>query len=53
MVEQLDVAISTLHKESQEAYWLRLFIAAIEWEMAMAELAALRPKRALLVRHWA
>ena len=34
LVEQLDVAISTLRKESREVDWLRDFIATIEWEMA-------------------
>ena len=39
LVEQLDVATSALCEESQEAYRLRLSIAATKQETAMVELA--------------
>ena len=39
LVEQLDVANSTLREESQEADRLRLSIAAMKQEMATVELA--------------
>jgi hypothetical protein len=40
LVEQLDVATSTLHEESQEADRLHLFVAVTKRETTMAELAA-------------
>jgi hypothetical protein len=40
LVEQLDVATSTLREESREADRLCLSIATVKWEMAAAELAA-------------
>ena len=39
LVEQLDVATSALHEESQEANRLRLSIAVAKQETAAAELA--------------
>ena len=39
LVEQLDVATSTLHEESREADWLCLSIATVKWETATVELA--------------
>ena len=41
LVEKLDVATSALYEESQEADWLRLSIATVKQEMAMAKLAAI------------
>ena len=40
LVEQLDVATSTLHEESREADRLRLSVAPMKLETAAAELAA-------------
>ena len=39
LVEQLDVATSTLHEESQEVDRLRLSVAAAKQETATVELA--------------
>jgi hypothetical protein len=39
LVEQLDVATSTLCEESREVDWLRLFVATAKWETAEAKLA--------------
>ena len=41
MEEQLDVATSALHEESQEADQLRLSIATAKRETAVPELAAI------------
>ena len=39
LVEQLDVATSALHEESQEADRPCLPVATAKWEIAVAELA--------------
>jgi hypothetical protein len=39
LVEQLDVATSTLREESREVDWLRLSVATAKWETAEAKLA--------------
>ena len=41
LVEQLDLATSDLHEESQEVDQLRLSIATAKWKIAAAELAAI------------
>jgi hypothetical protein len=47
LVEQLDMATSTLCKESQEVEWLRLSVAGAKREMVAAELATTKDEARL------
>jgi hypothetical protein len=40
LVEQLDMATSTLREESQEVDWLCLYVAVVKRETTMTEVAA-------------